>query len=171
MTQFRQHAVGTNALCATYPSSTAEFRLSSLWKYDIPFYQTCCVGKLQTATDVPLFKLWRDFASKKWKEAQKQIPLTISSKIKILQFYIMLNTVFVCEVFTFDVLLYFLCDLIVNHIMSLAGICPRLLRQFIVLRKFSIIRPLFGPFTLDIRDSILLSCRLLIDTYYQHNQE
>jgi uncharacterized protein (UPF0264 family) len=75
---------------------TVESRLS-----DIPFYPTCRVGTLHfinshsvglnyiktalayveqqreaTATDVLLFRHWRDLAAKKRKEAQKQIPIT-----------------------------------------------------------------------------------------------
>jgi hypothetical protein len=49
---------------------------------------------------VLLFRRWRDLAAKKRKEAQKQI-LLISSENKLfhLQIYIMLNTIFVSEIF------------------------------------------------------------------------
>jgi hypothetical protein len=82
---------------------TVEFRLS-----DIPFYPECRVGKLHlinshseglnsietalvyveqqreaTATDVLLFRRWRDLAAKKRKEAQKQIPITNFLKKKL----------------------------------------------------------------------------------------
>jgi hypothetical protein len=54
-----------------------------------------------TATDVLLFRRWRDLAAKKRKEAQKQIPIrNFLKKINThLQIYIMLNTIFVCEIF------------------------------------------------------------------------
>jgi hypothetical protein len=81
--------------------NTVESRLSDLRLSDIPFYPTCRVGTLHfinsrseglnsietalayveqqreaTATDVLLFRSWRDLAAKKRKEAQKQIPNT-----------------------------------------------------------------------------------------------
>jgi hypothetical protein len=53
------------------------------------------------ATDVLLFKRWRDLAAKKRKKAQKQIPITNFLKNKLFhsQIYIMQNTIFVCEIF------------------------------------------------------------------------
>jgi hypothetical protein len=81
--------------------STVESQLSDLRLSDIPFYLTCRVGTLHfinsnseglnsvetalayveqqreaTATDVLLFRRWHDLATKKRKEAQKQIPIT-----------------------------------------------------------------------------------------------
>jgi hypothetical protein len=101
----------------------AESRLS-----DIPFYPTCRVGTLHfinshseglnsidtalayveqqreaTATDVLLFRRWRDLAAKKRKEAQKQIPITNFLK----NIYIL----FLFEIFSFDAVLYFLHNL------------------------------------------------------------
>jgi hypothetical protein len=103
----------------TRGTNTVESRLSDLLLSDIPFYPTCRVGTLHfinshseglnsieqqkeaTATDVPVFRRWRDLAAKKRKEAQKQIPITIFLKNKLchLQIYIMLNTIFVCDFF------------------------------------------------------------------------
>jgi hypothetical protein len=81
--------------------NTVVSRLSDLRLSDIPFYPTCRVGRLHpinshseglnsiqtalayveqeretTATDVLLFRRWRDLAAKKRKEAQKQMPIT-----------------------------------------------------------------------------------------------
>jgi hypothetical protein len=53
-----------------------------------------------TAMDVLLIKSWHDLATKKRKEAQKQIPMInfLKNKLFHLQIYIMLNTIF-CEIF------------------------------------------------------------------------
>jgi hypothetical protein len=54
-----------------------------------------------TATDVLLFRRWHDLATKKRKEAQKQIPITnFSKKINFNLHYV--HSVFVCEIFSFD---------------------------------------------------------------------
>jgi hypothetical protein len=68
------------------------------------------------ATDVLLFRRRCDFAAKKRKEAQKQISITnlLKNKLFHLQIYIMLNTIFVCEIFSFDAVLYFLRNLIIS---------------------------------------------------------
>jgi hypothetical protein len=61
------------------------------------------------ATDVLLFRRWRDLAAKKRKEAQKQIPSTDFSKKKLSftnSHYVI--TIFVCDIFSFDAVLYFL---------------------------------------------------------------
>jgi hypothetical protein len=55
------------------------------------------------ATDVLLFRRWRDLAAKKRKEAQKQIPITNFLNFFHLQIYILLKPIFVCEIFSFDV--------------------------------------------------------------------
>jgi hypothetical protein len=116
--------------------STVESRLS-----DIPFYPTCRVGTLHfinshseglnsietalayveqqreaTATDVLLFRRWRDLAARKRKEAQKQIPITNFFKNKLfhLQIYIILNPIFVWEIFSVDAALCFLRNLITS---------------------------------------------------------
>jgi hypothetical protein len=59
------------------------------------------------ATDVLLFRHWRDHAARKGKS---KYPILISSKHKFfnLQIYVMLNIIFVCEIFSFDTALYFL---------------------------------------------------------------
>jgi hypothetical protein len=61
------------------------------------------------ATDVLLFRRWRDLATKKRKEAQKQIPITnfLKNKLFNLKIYIMLNTIFVCEIFSSDAVCIF----------------------------------------------------------------
>jgi hypothetical protein len=81
--------------------STVESRLFDLRLSEIPFYLTCHVGTLHfinshseglnsikialacveqqkeaTATDILLFRHWRDLAAKKRKESQKQVPIT-----------------------------------------------------------------------------------------------
>jgi hypothetical protein len=82
-------------------TNTVESRLSDRRLSDIPFYPTCRVGTLHfvnshseglnsietalacveqqreaTATDVLLFRRWRDLGAKKRKEVQKQIPIS-----------------------------------------------------------------------------------------------
>jgi hypothetical protein len=54
-----------------------------------------------TATDVLLFRSWRNIAAKKRKEAQKQIPITdfLENKHFHLQIYMMLKKIFVHEIF------------------------------------------------------------------------
>jgi hypothetical protein len=54
-----------------------------------------------TATDVLLLRRWHDLAAKKRKVAQKQITITnfLKNTLFHLQIYIMLNTIFVCEIF------------------------------------------------------------------------
>jgi hypothetical protein len=104
---------------------------------DIPFYPTCRVGTLHfissqseglnsietalayveqqreaTATDVLLFRRWRDLAAKKRKEAQKQIP--IRNLLKNFNFQIYIIIIFICEIFSFDAILYFLRNLIIS---------------------------------------------------------
>jgi hypothetical protein len=71
-----------------------------------------------TAEDILLFRHWRDLAAKKRKEAQKQTPITnfLKNKLFHLQIYIMLNIIFVCEIFSFDSVLYFLPNLITSQI-------------------------------------------------------
>jgi hypothetical protein len=65
-------------------------------------------------TQLLLFWRWRDLAAEKRKEAQKQIPISNFWKNKLfhLQICIMLSTIFVCEIFSFYVVLYFLRNLI-----------------------------------------------------------
>jgi hypothetical protein len=54
-----------------------------------------------TATDGLLFRRWRDLAAKKRKEAQKQTPIPnfLKNKPFHLQFCIVWNTIFICEIF------------------------------------------------------------------------
>jgi hypothetical protein len=67
-------------------------------------------------TQLLLFWRWRDLAAKKRKEAQKQIPNTnfLKNKLFHLHIYIMFFTVCVCEIFSFDTVLYFLRNLITS---------------------------------------------------------
>jgi hypothetical protein len=67
-----------------------------------------------TTMDVLLFRHWNELATEKRKEAQKQILITnFVKELFHLQIYILLNAVFVCEVFSFDAILYFLCNVII----------------------------------------------------------
>jgi hypothetical protein len=55
-----------------------------------------------------LFRCWHDLAAKKRKEAQKELPITNFLKNKLhLQIYVMLNSIFVCEIFSFGAIAYF----------------------------------------------------------------
>jgi hypothetical protein len=103
-----------------------ESRLSDLRLSDILFYPTYLVGTLHfinshseglnstetalayveqqrevTATDVLLFRRWRDLAAKKRKEAQNQIPIAnlLKNELFRLQIYVTLNTIFVWRFF------------------------------------------------------------------------
>jgi hypothetical protein len=66
-----------------------------------------------TATDVLLFRRGRYFAAKERCKAQKLIYITNFFKNKTfrLEIYLVLNTVFVRDIFLFDTVLYFLSNL------------------------------------------------------------
>jgi hypothetical protein len=66
------------------------------------------------AAYVLLFGRWCDLAAQKRKETRRKY-LLISSKNKLLhlQVYVMLSIVLVCEIFPFDAVFYFLCNLII----------------------------------------------------------
>jgi hypothetical protein len=63
-----------------------------------------------TAADMLLLRCWHDHATKKRKEAEKQIPITDSMKNKLfhLEICIVLNAVFVCQNFSFDAMYFFI---------------------------------------------------------------
>jgi hypothetical protein len=65
-------------------------------------------------TDILLFRLCFDLAARKGKEALKQILITnfLKNELFHLQIYIILNSVLVYESFSFDIILYFLCNVI-----------------------------------------------------------
>jgi hypothetical protein len=72
----------------------------------------CLVTLNNTATDVLLFKRWREFAAKKRRETYKQILVTDFLKNKF--FPLQINTAInaILGDFLFDLMLYFLRNLI-----------------------------------------------------------
>jgi hypothetical protein len=126
---------------ALFFTFTVVSRLSDLRLSDIPSYPTCRVGTLHfinshseglnsietalayveqqrdaTATDVLLFRRWRDVAAKKRKEAQNQVPITNFLKKLTLSFtnLHLIKYYFCLRDFSFDATLCFLRDLIIS---------------------------------------------------------
>jgi hypothetical protein len=142
---------------------TVESRLSDFRLSDIPFYPTCRVGTLHfinshseglnsieqqreaTATDVLLFRRWRDLAAKKRKEAQKQIPIVnflneINSSIYKFALYF-----FYFCLWDFFIWYHIVFSSQFNKIINRVDIYPLFFISLPYYPTFSIILPSLGP--------------------------
>jgi hypothetical protein len=110
------------------------------------------------ATDILLFRRWRNLATKKRKEAQKQIPILFSSKISSIIYKFTLCSILFC-LWDFFVWFRIVFSSWFNNIVNSVDIYPCLFFSLVfrIIRHFRLSDRRSVPFRSDSRDSNVFS--------------